>query len=112
MAFSAIAKCPFCGGQAKLEKRAMSLFEGALKIDGTLAYKCEKCGEEFVTGKMLDSNLKLAKKQFHFNRNLISTGGSIGVTFPTDLTTYYKLEKGEQVKIIPKSRKEISILLG
>jgi len=111
MVFKTKVKCPFCKGNAKLEKRTMKLFDGTLNVKNALTYTCEKCKEQFSTSEIFDKNIALAKKQFHFNRNLISTGGSIGVTFPTDLTAFYSLQKGEQVKIIPKSKKEISIIL-
>ena len=90
----------------------MNLFDGAIKVKNDLTFKCSKCKEEFSTSKMVKRSTKLMKEQFHFNRQLISTGGSIGFTFPTDLAEFYNLEKGEQVKIIPKSKKEISIILG
>lgn len=111
MEFKQKTKCPFCRGIAKLQKTTMNLFDGAVKVKGDLTYKCGKCKEEFSTGKMVERSTKLLEAQFHFNRQLISTGGSLAVTLPPDLTEYCGLEKGKTVKLIPKSKKEISIIV-
>lgn len=111
MALKAKVKCPLCEGEAVLSKRNLKLFNGVLTLKDNPIYECKKCREKFATGKMVDETLKRAKREFSFNRQVISTGGSLAITLPSDLSEYCNLEKGEKVKLIPKSRKEISVLI-
>lgn len=111
MAVKTKIKCPFCEGEAVLSKTNLSLFSGAISLPDNPIYECLKCREKFSTGKMLDAALERAKKEFGFKRQVISTGGSLGVTFPSDLSQYYKLSKGENIKLVPKSKKEISTII-
>ena len=111
MAVKTKIKCPFCEGEAVLSKASLTLFSGALSLPDNPIYECVKCKEKFSTGKMLDATLERAKKEFSFTRQVISTGGSLGVTFPPDLSEYCDLEKGENIKLVPKSKKEISMII-
>lgn len=111
MVFKTKIKCPFCEEQAVLSKTSLNFFNGLVSISDAPIYVCTNCKEEFATGKIVDKTLSNAKKMFSFTRQLISTGGSLGLTFPPDLSRYYKLEKGEKVKLVPKSEKEISVII-
>ena len=91
MVFKAKMKCPICSGQVVLSKSNLGFFNGVLTLKNNPVYECMKCGEKFFTGKMVDETLKMAKKKFSFTRQVISTGGSLGITFPPDLSDYYKL---------------------
>ncbi len=112
MVFKTKMKCPICEGQAVLSKTNLSLFNGVIMLKNNPIYECTNCKEKFATGKMVDETLKKAKKEFSFTRQVISTGGSLGITFPGGLSEYYKLEKGENIKLVPKSSKEISLIIG
>ncbi|MFH1256962.1 MAG: YgiT-type zinc finger protein [Candidatus Diapherotrites archaeon] len=112
MAFKAKMKCPVCEGEAVISKNTLRLFKGMITLKENPIYKCIKCGEEFATGKMVDETLGRAKKQLSFKRQIISTGGSLAITFPSDLSEYYGLEKGEKVRLIPESAKEIRLVIG
>ncbi len=111
MVFKTKMKCPICDGAAVLSKTNLSLFNGVLSLKNNPIYECTNCKEKFAVGKMADETLKKAKKEFSFTRQVISTGGSLGVTFPADLSQYYKLTKGENIRLVPKSSKEISLLI-
>ncbi len=104
-------KCPFCEGKAVLSKASLTLLKGALSLPDNPIFECTKCREKFATGKMIDATLERAKKGFCFTRQVIYTGGSLAITLPRDLSRYYCLEKGENIKLVPKSKNEISILL-
>ena len=110
MALKTKMKCPACGGSAVLKKATTKLFNGLIVLKDEPLYECMKCGEKFVTGKMVDESVKRARKDFVFNRQIISTGGSLGITFPSDLSEYYKLGKGKNVSIIPEDENTIKII--
>ncbi len=111
MAIKTKMKCPVCGGEAILSKQNLKLFRGAISLKDNYVYVCKNCNEKFATGEMTGKALNQAKQYFKFNRKLISTGGSIAITLPSDLSDYYKLKKGEQVQIIPQSKKEMKIVI-
>lgn len=71
MAFKAKIKCPVYKGGAKISKTSLRLFNGLITLKDTPIYECIKCKEKFATGKMVDENLKAARKEFSFNRQLI-----------------------------------------
>jgi YgiT-type zinc finger domain-containing protein len=112
MVVKAKINCPVCGGQAVLKKATSRLFNGLIVLKDEPLYECSKCREKFVTGKMVDESTKRAQKAFAFNRRIISTGGSLGITFPSDLSEYYHLNKGKNVRIIPEGKGSIRILTG
>ena len=110
MALKTKVKCPVCDGEAFLKKATTKLFNGLIVLKDEPLYECVKCSEQFATGKMVDESAKRAKKAFVFNRQIISTGGSLGITFPADLSEYYKLGKGKSVSIIPEDENTIKII--
>ncbi|MEK6957846.1 MAG: YgiT-type zinc finger protein [archaeon] len=110
MAVKTKMKCPICEGEATLAKATVKLFDGLIVLRDDPIYKCAKCGEQFATGKIVEESAKRAKKRFTFKRRIISTGGSLGITFPPDITEYYKLSKSKNVSIIPENKNTIKII--
>lgn len=111
MVFKTGIKCPICEGKAVLSKTSIELFNGIITLKDNPIYKCVKCNEKFASGEMADKALGKAKKEFSFTRQIISSGGSLAITLPTDLSEYYGLEKGEKIRLVPKSEKELSIII-
>lgn len=107
--FAKEMKCPFCKSKAFLEQKETPLLNGLLVLKKDFFYKCSKCKEDFSTAEQVKAVSDELKKAFYFNRQVISTGGSLGITFPADLSDYYNLHKGEKVQLIPESRQEIKI---
>jgi len=101
MALKTKIKCPVCEGNAKLSKASLKMFGGLVMLKENPIYECEKCKEKFATGKMVDSTVEKARKEFSFARKLISTGGSLAITIPPDLAQFYKLKKGESIELVP-----------
>lgn len=101
MAFKTKVKCPICEGDARLSKTSLKMFGGLIMLKDNPIYECMKCKERFATGKMVDSTVEKARKEFSFARKLISTGGSLAITIPPDLAQFYKLKKGESIELIP-----------
>ncbi len=110
MALKTKIKCPLCEGEAKLIKTTTKLFNGLIVLNDEPVYECIKCKEQFVTGKMVSKTVKRAKETFKFKRQIISTGGSLGITFPPDLSEYYGLTQGTKINIIPKNKNTIEII--
>ncbi len=111
MVFKAKVKCPFCGGEARLSKETLKFFGGVISLKDNPIYECSKCGEQFATGELVDYSLKEARKQFKLKRKIISTGGSLAITLPSDLSEFYRLKKGQSIQIIPESEKEMKIMV-
>ncbi|MDP2973646.1 MAG: hypothetical protein Q8N60_01210, partial [Candidatus Diapherotrites archaeon] len=101
MVFKTKIKCPVCEGDAKLSKTSLQMFGGLVTLKDNPIYECKSCKEKFATGKMVDVTVEKARKEFSFARKLISTGGSLAITIPPDLTKFYKLKKGEDIQLIP-----------
>ncbi|MFH1588843.1 MAG: hypothetical protein ABIA76_05905 [Candidatus Diapherotrites archaeon] len=59
---------------------------------------------------MIDSEKEI-KGHFSFQRPVISTGRSKGVTFPSDLSEFYGLKKGKILRFIPESKKEMRVVV-
>ncbi|MEK6972433.1 MAG: hypothetical protein AABW72_00095 [archaeon] len=111
MVFKTEIKCPICRGKAVLSKSSIDLFKGIITLKENPIYECIKCSEKFATGEIVDKTLEKAKKEFGFTRQIISSGGSLAITLPTDLSKYYGLEQGGKIKLVPKSEKELSIII-
>lgn len=101
MVFKTKIKCPICKGEATLSKTSLQMFGGMITLKDNPIYKCGNCKEKFATGKIVDETVEKARKEFSFARKLISTGGSLAITIPPDLTKFYKLKKGEDIQLIP-----------
>lgn len=105
-------KCPLCKGTAKLIKKNIKLSKGKATLKGAESYKCQKCGEIFSTSKQVKESEKRIRNEFFFKRKIISTGGSLAITLPSDLSEYYKLEKGTTISIVPEGKNAIKIITG
>lgn len=112
MVFKTKIKCPACEGDAKLSKTSLELFGGTVSIKDNPIYECKNCGEKFATGQMADKTLEEAKKQFAFCRQIVSTGGSLAITIPTDLAKFYRLRKGEKIELVPAGEKLLKVKIG
>ncbi|MCX6800811.1 MAG: YgiT-type zinc finger protein [Candidatus Diapherotrites archaeon] len=110
MAFKTKIKCPICGGNAILSKAGMETMNGLIRIKDNPVYECQKCKETVASGEMVDRALEKARHQFNFERQIISTGGSLAITLPTDVSKYYRLSKGKTIQIIPQAKNEFRVI--
>ncbi len=111
MVFKTKIKCPVCSGNAVLSKENLELFDGLITLKNNPIYKCSNCNESFASGKIVDKTLTKARKEFNFSRQIVSTGGSLAITLPSDLTKFYKLKKGEKIKLIPEGERSLMVKL-
>ncbi|GEM_PF-695169 len=96
-------KCVFCNGTAKLNFETIELLGGKMVLKEQPYYKCPGCEREFVTsGQMRETEKQI--NSFSVTRPIVSTGGSLAITIPTDLAKFYGLKKGEMTQLIPESR--------
>ncbi len=110
--YKSSVKCPICGGQAALKTEDLKLSSGKIVLKGEPYYRCSKCKEKFSTSEQVKEAEKNIRAAFHFTRRIVSTGRSLAVTLPPDLTGYYKLGKGKKITLVPESEKQIKILLA
>ena len=103
--------CHLCGGKARLCFEDLPLDEGRIIIKDSPYYKCIKCKEEFATSEQMQELSDQINTKFVFQRPIINAGRSLAITLPADVVQYYKLKKGEKIKIIPESRKQLKITL-
>ena len=100
--------CVFCKGKAKLMHETIELLDGKVILKQQPYYKCVKCKKEFVSSKQMKETEKQINV-FSFVRPIVSTGRSLAITFPTELTRFLKLKKGKKVQLIPESKQVIKI---
>ncbi len=105
-------KCHLCEGKAVLKYEELKLDKGRIIIKNSPYYKCVECKEEFATSEQMHELSNKINTKFVFQRPIINAGRSLAVTLPADIVQYYKLKKGEKIKLIPESRKEIRISLS
>ena len=105
-------KCHLCEGKAVLKFEELKLDNGRITIKDSPYYKCLKCKEEFATSEQMHELSNEINSKFVFQRPIINAGRSLAVTLPADIVQYYKLKKGEKIKLIPESRREIRISLS
>jgi len=105
-----LIKCPLCSGDARLTSKEFALFNGDIILKDTPVYKCGKCKTEFNTSEQVRVAEQKLRKAFFFRRQIITTGGSLGITFPSDLMEYYGLNKGSHVSIVPENKNTIKII--
>jgi len=104
-------KCHLCKGKAVLRSREMKFNNGDITFKDSPYYECSKCKEEFATSEqMYELNDKIHAK-FAFRRPIINAGRSLAITLPSDIVKEYKLDKGQEVRIIPQNSKKILIQL-
>jgi len=101
--------CHLCNGKALLQFEELELDDGEITIKDSPFYKCSKCKEEFSTSKQMHELSEQINTKFVFSRPIINAGRSLAITIPADIVQYYKLKKGEKIKLIPESRNEIKL---
>ena len=95
-----------CGGTAKLVKHRFELFDGRIVIDDDEMYKCQKCGDLFATSEQMSALEKKIRERYNIQRQVISTGRSLAITFTKDLQEFYNIKKGNNILIFPNGPKE------
>jgi len=101
-------KCIFCDGTPELHCEEIELLDGKVVLKEQPYYKCKKCGKEFVTSEQMKET-ESQLNTFSVTRPIVSTGRSLAITVPTDIARFYKLKKGEKVKLIPENKHVLKI---
>lgn len=102
-------KCVFCEGRAVLRFEELKLLGGKVVLNKAPYFHCNACKREFVNKEQMLATEKELKQKFGFNREVISTGRSLAITLPSDLTEFYHLKPGEKIQIIPESPSEFTV---
>lgn len=108
-------RCVMCGN-GTLKEKIVEYKEFGISLGKYKADVCAKCGEAFFdseTAKKIQAKSKelglfgLAKKT-----KVAKVGNSLAIRIPKEIADFIKLKKEEEVKITPKSQRELIINFG
>jgi hypothetical protein len=105
-------KCVMCNG--KVEKKKVEHKEFGVSLGEFDAQVCVNCNEIFYDGKTVDKIQAKSKQLGLFGLTAKKTkvaqvGNSLAVRIPKEIANFANLKKEEEVRIIPKSKKEILV---
>ncbi|MFH0955038.1 MAG: YgiT-type zinc finger protein [Candidatus Micrarchaeota archaeon] len=103
-------KC-MCGGTAVLKFNDLKLFDGKLVLKDQPYYQCTRCGEEYVTSEQMGKQEPKVRAFLGLERKFISTGGSVGLTFPPLIAKQQGIKKGGKFRLVIESPKKVAIVL-
>ena len=100
-----------CNGS--LKSKLIEHKEYGISLGKFRALVCSKCNEVFFDSDIVDK-IQLRSKQlglFGLSRKtkVANVGNSLAIRIPKEIAKFMKLKKKEEVRIVPKSSKEISI---
>lgn len=103
-------KCVMCNGA--LEEKHVEHKEFEVVIGTFNAQVCRSCGEAFYDAKTVDAIQAKSKKLGLFGlaakkTKVAQVGNSLAVRIPKEIATFLHLQKEKEVRVIPKSQKEI-----
>ncbi len=105
-------KCVMCNGQ--LQEKITEYSEFGISFGKFKSIVCSKCGETFFDSKTADAIQKKSKELGLFGLSSKKTkvamvGNSLAIRIPKEIAEFTNLKKEEEVRIIPKSKKEITL---
>lgn len=106
-------KCIMCNG--KLEEKIVEHKEFGVSLGRFKAKVCNKCGEIFFNSKTA-VNIQAKSKQLGLfgltkKTRVAEVGNSLAIRIPRDVANFMKMKKEDEIKIVPKGRNELSIIL-
>ena len=103
--------CPICNGN--LVKKKLDYIMLAHNLGQFPAESCQRCNESFFTKESSSLIEEHAKKFGLWNLKAITKvnkmGNALAIRFNNKLSSFLKLEKGEEVIIYPESKNKIII---
>ena len=102
-----------CGGKMTKKEVDFSMYGTSLgKFEADV---CQKCGEELFSEEVSEQIDRAAKKKglwgLEAHTKVGKAGSSLIVRINSKIADFYGLKQGEEVTVIPKGKKEMSILL-
>jgi len=102
-----------CGGKIINKKVDFSIY--GVNIGKFDAEVCQKCGEELFSEEVSNQIDEVAKKKgllgLEAHTKIGKAGDSLIIRINKKIADFYGLKQGEEITIIPKDKKEISILV-
>ena len=103
-------KCVMCNSQ--LKEKLIEHNEFGISLGKFRAMVCDKCGEIYFDSETADKIQSKSKKLGLFGlaskkTKVAKIGNSLAIRIPKDLDDFVSLKKEKEVRIMPKSRKEI-----
>ncbi len=105
-------KCIMCDGQ--LQERVVEYNEFGMPFGKFKSMACSKCGETLFDSKTADAIQRKSKELGLFGLSSKKTkvamvGNSLAIRIPKEIAEFINLKKEEEVRIIPKNKKEITL---
>ncbi len=105
-----LERCVMCGG--KLKKREVDYVLAGVNLGKFPAWVCN-CGEQYFDEETANLMTEAAKESGIFGlakkTKVGYTGKSLMVRIPKEIAEFLGLRKGEEVKIIPESKKKLTV---
>ena len=103
-------KCVMCEG--KVEEKLVDYSEFGVSFGKFNGMVCLKCGEIFFDSGVADEIQNKSKKLGFFGLSSKKTkvakfGNSLAIRIPKEIAEFVNLKKEEEVRIIPKNKREI-----
>lgn len=107
-------KCVICNG--RLEEKMVEHKEFGISLGKFKAMTCTNCEEVYFDSKTADKIQEKSKEFGLFGLSAKKTkiakvGNSLAIRIPKEIVEFANLKKEEEVRIVPKSRKEIIVEL-
>ncbi len=108
-------KCVLCAGileEKNVEHKEMEISLGKFK-----ALVCSSCNEVFYDSKIVDK-IQTKSKQLGLFRlvakktKVAQVGNSLAVRIPKEIARFVGMYKEEEIKVIPRSKREILLEMG
>ena len=107
-------KCILCNGE--LKKKEIEYKELDISLGKFLALVCNKCNEVFFDEETAEKIQKKSKELNLFGivkkTKVALVGNSLAIRIPKEIAKFVGLKKEELVNIIPKNKKEITIMIN
>ncbi|MEK6862348.1 MAG: AbrB/MazE/SpoVT family DNA-binding domain-containing protein [Nanoarchaeota archaeon] len=105
-------KCVICNGQ--LQEKVTDYQEFGITFGKFKSMACSKCGETFFDSKTADAIQRKSKELGLFGLSSKKTkvamvGNSLAIRIPKEIAKFTNLKKEEEVRIIPKNKREITL---
>ncbi len=108
-------KCIMCGG--KEEEKMVEHKEFGISLGKFKGMVCTSCGEVFFDAQTADKIQARSKELGLFGLSSKKTkvaqvGNSLAIRIPKEIAKFINLKKEEEVRIIPKGKREFMVEIG
>ena len=107
-------KCIICNGI--LKEKTVEHEEFGISVGKYKGRECSKCGEIFFDSDTVDKIQAKSKEMGLFGlakkTRVAQVGNSLAIRIPKEIAKFVNLKKEGEIKIVPKNKKEIALMIG